>query len=215
MHSLCVRSLASFYSVLAMNIAIIPARGGSKRIPRKNIRMFHGKPIIAYSIETAYSSCLFDRVYVSTEDIEIADVAKKNGADIIWRKPEYAEINAPDCGTQEVVRQALLEISNVDYACCIYPTAPMIDMDSFYGGYEMISKGTTPFAYSCGLGHDAGQWYWGTVKAFLDQIPLSQGSRIKVPEDTDCDINVEEDWIKAEELYALRRAHGHKTSMVG
>lgn len=86
-----------------MKVAIIPARGGSVRIPRKNIKIFHGRPIISYSIDTAQRSGLFDAVYVSTEDAEIAAIARKYGAALIHRPPELAEIGAPDCGTQESI----------------------------------------------------------------------------------------------------------------
>jgi len=110
------------------NVAIITARGGSKRIPRKNIKMFRGKPIIAYSIETALSSGLFDYVMVSTDDQEIAEVAKNYGAIVPFtRSPETANDYA---GTSEVILEVLNDLKSLgkqfDLACCIYPTAPFI-----------------------------------------------------------------------------------------
>jgi len=86
-------------------VAIIPARGGSKRIPRKNIKPFHGKPLIAYSIETALKSKLFDQIIVSTDDEEIADVAKKYGAEVPFIRPK----NLADdfTGTADVINHAL------------------------------------------------------------------------------------------------------------
>src|SRR2546428_13341498 len=109
-------------------IAIIPARGGSKRIPRKNIKDFLGKPIIAYSIEAALSSGLFDEVMVSTDDNEIADVAKKYGASIPFKRSSK---NADDYATTIDVLVEVLEGyqkvgKNFDLACCIYLTAPFV-----------------------------------------------------------------------------------------
>jgi pseudaminic acid cytidylyltransferase len=88
-----------------MNIAIIPARGGSKRIPRKNIKSFCGKPIIAYSIEAAKNSHAIDRVFVSTDDHEIADVARAHGAEVPFLRD--ASLSDDSTGTTPVVRQAL------------------------------------------------------------------------------------------------------------
>lgn len=110
------------------NLAIIPARGGSKRIPRKNIKTFMGKPIIAYSIEIALQSELFDEVMVSTDDEEIAEVAKECGAGVPFlRSPETANDYAT---TAEVLLEVLSEYKKngicFDYVCCIYPTAPFI-----------------------------------------------------------------------------------------
>jgi len=109
-------------------IAIIPARGGSKRIPRKNIRLFLGKPIIAYSIEAALKSGLFETVMVSTDDDEIAEIAKKYGASIPFlRSPETSNDLA---GTFEVIREVLSNYGKMsisfDKVCCIYPCAPFV-----------------------------------------------------------------------------------------
>lgn len=109
-------------------LAIIPARGGSKRIPLKNIRNFLGKPIIAYSIDTALESDLFDEVMVSTDDAVVADVATKFGANIPFlRSKKTASDNAT---TVDVLLEVLTKYQeqgiNFRYACCIYPTAPFI-----------------------------------------------------------------------------------------
>ena len=170
-----------------MSVAIIPARGGSKRILRKNIRMFHGKPIIAYSIQTAQQSGLFDDVYVSTEDLEIADIARQYYAYVIIRPDALAEIGAPDCGTQEVTRDALVHIGttgvNPVYACCIYATAPLMTVNDLRHGFEMLRESVGPFAYSVDIsGVDAGQWYWGTRDAFIRRVPLAQGVKVQIPE---------------------------------
>jgi pseudaminic acid cytidylyltransferase len=122
------------------NIAIIPARGGSKRIPRKNIKDFLGKTIIAYSIETALQSALFDEVMVSTEDEEIATIAKKYGAKVPFMRSAK---NADDyAGTMAVIQEVLscYADQNVrfNYACCIYPTAPLIKVNHLSEGLNIL-----------------------------------------------------------------------------
>ena len=111
-----------------MKVAIIPARGGSKRIPGKNIKEFFGKPIIAYSIQAAQSSKLFDRIIVSTDSTEIAEVASLLGAEIPFMRPQ--ELSDDSTHTDPVILHALewlLEKEcNVNYVCCLYPTAPFI-----------------------------------------------------------------------------------------
>ena len=109
-------------------IAIIPARGGSKRIPRKNIRPFLGKPIMAYSIQTALQSGLFDEVMVSTDNAEMADVAQQYGASVPFlRSAETADDSAT---TADVLLEVLARYEQqgqvFNYACCLYPTAPFV-----------------------------------------------------------------------------------------
>ena len=113
------------------NIAIITARGGSKRIPKKNIKEFCGKPIISYSIKQAIESNIFDEVMVSTDDEEIAEIAKKYGASVPFMRSKK---NANDYATTEdviieVVQEYKKLKKNYTYACCIYPTAPFIKSD--------------------------------------------------------------------------------------
>lgn len=132
-----------------MNVAVIPARGGSKRIPRKNIKEFCGKPIIAYSIEAALSSECFDRVLVSTDDQEIAGVAKDWGAEIPFFRP--ADLADDVTGTNDVVRQALEwleenESYEVQWAACIYATAPFLDAQTIQNGYDALTKSGAQFA---------------------------------------------------------------------
>ncbi len=123
-----------------MNIAIIPARGGSKRIPRKNIKNFLGKPIIAYSIEAAKSINIFDRIIVSTDDEEIADISTEYGAEVPFMRPP--EISDDFTGTHEVIGHAVKELIkigyDIDYACSIYPTAPLVKSKDILKGYELI-----------------------------------------------------------------------------
>ena len=119
------------------NLAIIPARGGSKRIPRKNIKNFLGKPIIAYSIEIALKSGLFDEVMVSTDDTEIAKIAKKYGAKVPFLR---SEANSNDFATTADVLIEVLENYNFKYpyACCIYPTAPLVSVNSIIEAHEKL-----------------------------------------------------------------------------
>jgi len=133
-----------------MNVAIIPARGGSKRIPRKNIKEFCGKPIIAYSIEVALSSGLFDRVIVSTDDDEIAAVAKKYGAEVPFMRPK--ELSDDHTGTTAVIAHAIQWLTNnnllIDNVCCIYATAPLIKKEYLIKGYENITGGHFNMSFS-------------------------------------------------------------------
>lgn len=121
-----------------MNLAIIPARGGSKRIPRKNIKLFHGKPIIAYSIEAALASGCFDKVIVSTDDQEIADVALSYGAEIPFLRS--VELSDDFTGTNAVVADAIRRLSTeIAYACCIYATAPFVSPETIRTGLEELA----------------------------------------------------------------------------
>jgi len=122
------------------SIAIIPARGGSKRIPGKNIKNFAGLPIIAYSIRAALESELFNRVIVSTDSFEIAAVARKYGAEVPFMRP--ADLADDFAGTDSVVVHALGWLAECGdthpYFCCIYPTAPFIRADLLRHGLEII-----------------------------------------------------------------------------
>jgi N-acylneuraminate cytidylyltransferase len=123
-------------------LAIITARGGSKRIPRKNIKDFLGKPIIAYSIETALKSGLFDEVMVSTDDQEIAEMAKKYGAEVPFLRSEK---NSDDHSTTaDVIEEVLSEYEkksiHFDISCCIYPTAPLISEKTLRDGYDLLVR---------------------------------------------------------------------------
>jgi pseudaminic acid cytidylyltransferase len=132
---------------MANSIAIIPARGGSKRIPRKNIKNFLGKPIIAYSIEAALKSKLFDEVMVSTDDNEIAEISKSLGASVPFFR---SESNSNDhAGTVDVLVEVLKQYESLghifDYACCIYPTAPFITPQILETGFYTVQDYDTIF----------------------------------------------------------------------
>lgn len=124
------------------NLCIIPARGGSKRIPRKNIKLFLGKPIIAFSIEAAIHSGLFDEVMVSTEDAEIAEIAIQYGAKVPFlRNPVTANDHAT---TFDVIKEVILEYEkrNKDFGftCCIYACAPFVTEKKLAQAYELLLK---------------------------------------------------------------------------
>jgi pseudaminic acid cytidylyltransferase len=125
-----------------VNIAIIPARGGSKRIPRKNIKDFCGKPVIGYSIEAAQSSKVIDKVIVSTDDDEIADVVRKYGAEVPFRRP--AMLSNDHAGTMPVIAHAIRWFEEnrgpIDYVCCIYATAPFIQAHYLVQGLNMLKE---------------------------------------------------------------------------
>ena len=122
------------------NVAIIPARGGSKRIPRKNIKLFLGKPIIAYSIETAINSGIFDYVMVSTDDAEIANIAKSYGAQVPFFRSHQTSNDFST--TADVIIEVLNELKKTgrdyDNACCIYPTAPLLSEKSLVDAYNLL-----------------------------------------------------------------------------
>ncbi|WP_457563843.1 pseudaminic acid cytidylyltransferase [Caminibacter pacificus] len=131
-----------------MNLCIIPARGGSKRIPKKNIKLFHGKPLIAYSIEKAKNSKLFEKIIVSTDSEEIADVAKKYGAEVLYRPKKLAD----DFSTSmEVFEHAIKELNKngeYKYACMIYATAPLLDIKYLKTGLEKLKNSDSCFSFS-------------------------------------------------------------------
>jgi pseudaminic acid cytidylyltransferase len=125
-----------------LNVAIIPARGGSKRIPGKNIKEFAGKPIIAYSIRAARECGLFDRIIVSTDSERIAEVAKSAGAEVPFvRPPELSDDHTPTAPVLKHAVDCLQEDGGqVDYFCCIYPTAPFIRPGDLQDAFEILCK---------------------------------------------------------------------------
>lgn len=223
-----------------MNVAVIPARGGSKRIPRKNIKPFLGKPIIAYSIEAAKDTKIFDLILVSTDDEEIAGVAKSFGANVPFLRPKTL---ADDfTGTNAVVKHAIEWLQTngtpVSYVCCIYATAPFVRPAYLMQGYERLVASGKSFAFSVTsfpfpvqravritkdgavdafypeyisvrsqdleeAYHDAGQFYWGTTGAFLNEEVLFSPASVPIilPRHLVQDIDTLEDWVRAELMY--------------
>lgn len=188
-------------------ICIIPAKGTSKRIPGKNIKDFLGKPIIAYSIEIALESRLFDRVIVSSESQEVLAIAKSYGAHPWVRRAELSEVEGhADCGTQEVVRDALIGNPRVDYACCLYPCTPLLMAQDLALAYLRIRQGNEMFIRASqwskeGKESDAGQFYFGPSFAFLARWKMELLTD-RLPTFNDAfDINTPEDWAAAEAKY--------------
>ena len=226
-------------------VAVIPARGGSKRIPRKNIREFCGKPMIAWSIEAAKASGCFDRIVVTTDDPEIAEVAKAWGAEVPFMRP--AELSDDYAGTLPVIRHAVGWLQQhsdpIDYACCIYATAPFVSPEDLQLGWEIIQQEGASFAFTVTsyafpiqrairitergrvamfssvyfntrsqdreeAWHDAGQFYWGTAEAWLEERPVfSEGAvPVKLPRHRVQDIDTPDDWTRAEWMYRAMKS---------
>jgi N-acylneuraminate cytidylyltransferase len=133
-----------------MRLAVIPARGGSKRIPRKNIKVFRGKPMIAWSIEAALQSGCFDRVIVSTDDSEIAQVAKAHGAEVPFIRP--LELADDYTGTIPVIVHATKWQNENGQAatevCCIYATAPFVQAEDLQRGLQLLQSSGADYAFS-------------------------------------------------------------------
>jgi N-acylneuraminate cytidylyltransferase len=133
-----------------MKIAVIPARCGSKRIPSKNIKDFCGKPMIAWSIEVAKASELFDHIIVSTDDAEIAEVAKRWGAEVPFMRP--VELSDDYAGTTEVIAHATQWSLDhgwpVTAVCCIYATAPLVQAEDLKRGLEALESGDWAYAFT-------------------------------------------------------------------
>ncbi|WP_247267716.1 MULTISPECIES: pseudaminic acid cytidylyltransferase [Pseudomonas] len=134
------------------SVAIIPARGGSKRIPRKNLLPFDGVPMIVRSIHTALDSGLFEQVVVSTDDADIAELALAHGAQVPFLRP--AELADDFTGTAAVIVHALQQLPAFDYACCVYATAPLLQARFLREGFELLQQHPDKaFAFSvCSFG---------------------------------------------------------------
>jgi pseudaminic acid cytidylyltransferase len=228
-----------------MRLAIIPARGGSKRIPRKNIKLFCGKPMIAWSIEAAKSSGCFDEIVVSTDDEEIAEVARSCGATTPFMRP--AELSDDHTGTSPVMAHTIewfrQNSQTPDEVCCLYATAPFVRGDDIVKGLDILTKNScqyvfpvTSYAFPIQRAiriteekrvqmfypehfgtrsqdldeayHDAGQFYWGSADAWLQQMRIFGPDSIPIvlPRSRVQDIDTEEDWIRAELMFKAMQA---------
>ncbi|KAA5595504.1 pseudaminic acid cytidylyltransferase [Blastochloris sulfoviridis] len=223
-----------------MRVAIIPARGGSKRIPRKNIKYFAGKPMIAHSIGAALASGVFDRVIVSTDDAEIAEVAAAFGAEIPFvRPPDLADDHTT---TAAVMKHAVAAVSRGEdcctVACCLYATAPFVTAEALRDGARLLEESGCDYVFTATsysfpiqrairldpnrrvamfhpehmntrsqdleeAWHDAGQFYFGKSRAWLDNIPLfgPTATVLALPRHRVQDIDTPEDWRRAELMY--------------
>jgi pseudaminic acid cytidylyltransferase len=133
-----------------MKVCVIPARGGSKRIPRKNIRDFCGMPIIAWSIMAAKGSHCFDHIIVSTDDAEIADVACAHGAEVPFMRPP--ELSGDHTSTIQVVTHAInwmnRNAGTVEFTCCLYATAPFVQAEDLRRGFDVMQQNGADYAFS-------------------------------------------------------------------
>lgn len=132
-------------------VAIIPARGGSKRIPKKNIKDFHGKPLIAYSIEAAIKSNLFSKVIVSTDDEQIAQISMQYGAEVPFLRPK--ELSDDFTGTNAVIQHAIKYLQDrgekIDFVCTIYATAPFLQEKYLIEGFIKLKNSDAKNSFSC------------------------------------------------------------------
>lgn len=130
-----------------MRLALIPARGGSKRIPRKNVKPFAGRPMLAYAIAAAQAAGVFDRIVVSTDDDEIADVARACGAEVPFRRP--AALADDHAGTVPVVAHALdvLNWPDGQAVCCIYPGVPLLKASDLRLALDLLEAGGCDYAF--------------------------------------------------------------------
>ena len=225
--------------MIGARIAVIPARGGSRRIPRKNIRPFHGRPMLAWPLAAALASGLFDRVLVSTDDAEIAEVARAHGAETPFLRPP--ELSDDQTGVLPVVRHAIEALGGeVALACLIYPTAPFLHAAALRKGFEALSSRPdkayalsvasfpAPVQRALRIGadgaleplqpehrqtrsqdlepafHDAGQFCWGRTEAWIAGEPVfsDRALPVVIPRHLVQDIDTEEDWRRAELMFA-------------
>ncbi len=230
-----------------MNICVIPARGGSKRIPGKNIKVFNGKPIIAYSIEAAKASDCFDRIIVSTDDESIIKIAREWGAEAPFIRPD--DLSNDYEGTMPVVKHAIewliQEGEIVDDVCCLYATAPFITDKRIVEAYDKLKRSEAEYCFTAAsfpypvqraffltennrlqmlnndhydtrsqdlpeAYHDAGQLYWGTAEAFIQnkQVFSDIATPYILPRHLVQDIDTPEDWNRAELMYQLISERG-------
>ncbi len=221
------------------NIAVIPARGGSRRISNKNIRLFAGRPLIEYAIALAHSSGLFERVIVSTDSADIRDVAETADAEVPFMRP--AGLADDHATTAAVLHHALAAIDaerKYDFACCIYPATPFTTIEDLVEGWALVADNGAPTSLAVTrfaapiwraferradqtismvwpehrdtrsqdlpeTFHDAGQFYWVSVPAFMeDPVLISARSGGVVYERWRAhDIDTEEDWVRAELIF--------------
>lgn len=178
---------------------IIPARAGSTRIPGKNMKLFHGKPIIQYSIDTARQTGLFQEIIVSTDCPEITEYTARQGCSI-HRRPE--ELAHNDIGTQTVAASVIASfgIQPFDIVCVLYATSPLLTPELLREGMYSFYHSSDKYVYSVGPdGEDAGNFYWGHAQSFYEQIPLDKP--MILPRERVCSINTPADWVIAETMY--------------
>lgn len=223
-----------------MKVAVIPARGGSQRIPRKNIQSFCCRPMISWSIEAAKGSGVFDRILVSTDDMEVARISRDCGAEVPFVRPaaladEFASTSAV---VAHAVRWLLAQNLQPTAVCCIYATAPLMQIADLVTGLRELESGNWQYVFAAttfpasifrsfrqsasgGVEmffpehfatrsqdlpealHDAGQFYWGTPEAWLEERPVFDVHSLPIvlPRWRVQDIDDPTDWIIAERIF--------------
>ena len=230
-----------------MRVAVIPARGGSKRIPKKNIKNFCGKPIIGWTIDIVRKSKIFNKIIVSTDDKKIALIAKKYRAEVPFLRP--SRLAHDNVATPDVVVHAINWLKKEGYKpkeiCCVYPTAPLLQIKDLKKSLKDLRSGkwqhvfpATTFEFSIFRSfkenkkkklkaifsnkiesrsqdlsqayHDAGQFYWGSAKYWLSKKNFfgKNAKVILLPRWRVQDIDVMDDWEKAEIIFLLMKKKG-------
>ena len=193
-----------------MNVCLIPARGGSKRIPRKNIRPFFGRPALWYAVDLAERSGLFDGIYVTTEDRDIGHLAMSYGA--AWH--HRSEGAASDSATDYEVLQEFCRSTQADYICYLYPVTPLLDVMPLRQGYSMVLTGFWDIVYGVDLkGVDAGAFYWVSVAALRDMTEGRYYEKqdygpVELGQFQCHDVNTEDDWKVLAAKYAVKGVMG-------
>lgn len=185
-----------------MRVAILPARGGSVRVPRKNIRDFKGRPMLQWPVEAAGGSGLFTHIIVSTDDDETAALADKLGCMVHRRKPDNGEM-----GTQEIAARVLAKFTqihgDVDQACVIYPCSPMLrakDLVLSHG--QLTPRVQWVVSWLEDEDVDAGCFYWGRSWSFEQRNPLTERPAHYMADPRRfIDINTFDDWARAESMF--------------
>jgi pseudaminic acid cytidylyltransferase len=164
-----------------MNIAVIPARGGSKRVPRKNVKVFHGLPVISYAIKAAQNCEQIDQVFVSTDDAEIAEIAKSFGADVPWLRPR--ELSDDFTTTISVIRDAIqrlkADFEDIGNVCCIYPATPLLKPIFLTQSLQILEENNWDFVISANRIESTPERYFhlGALRQIEMQFPLKKDSR--------------------------------------
>lgn len=225
-------------------VAIVLARGGSKRLPRKNIRPFHGRPILYYPVNAAIKCGLFDEVIVSTDDEEIAAIAGAVGCNTVIKRPEMLANDTAT--TAQAMRHAVQFLTDhgaaLEHVCCLYPCTPMVRYQDLLEGFERLIESGKAYVFSIARYapdihralmrwddgsvrpvwaqfrntptqdlepryYDAGQWYWGTAAAWLNEVPIHDSWSIGhlLPRERAIDIDTQADWDLAWAVYALEQ----------
>lgn len=227
-----------------MKIAVIPARGGSKRIPKKNIKEFHGLPMIAYAIKAAQECEIFDEIHVSTDNEEIKETAISLGAKVPWmRSKELSDDYATTVSVmQDAVKNLKSNLIQIEYVCCIYATTPFLKPIFLTQGLQIMQEGDWDYVlsasradtpperlFSLGITNnvellfpeheltrtqdlptryrDAGQFYWGKTTSWESGLPIfsSKSTIFEIPPGVTLDIDTDEDWQNASNLFSIQR----------